>query len=553
MSFIKSMILESKAYHSLENLGDLIEQGQSLENLPLQPLYMTLKSLPVEEAGNYLVHLSGEQRKLMLDIDLWQKDNIDVNEFEFWLTTYASSADLEIRDEFASSEEFALYLKSRFNIWTFDIEDPEYPDHDNYFLTDDSLLLFEFDEKYPYVNEVKAIIQNLYSSMGVEKAYAHLFKYVSEGYMSILEEEYRFKKGRLVDAGFVDYYDSLEMVAPFSKSELVDHFIKTKTKVTGNIDTFSKLQVLDQRSLTVFEQKDDVIDHELSLLGDPVREQYLRFNFIRLMNGTLTLANAFKEGSVVCNRVGQYVWDCLNLAMNYCQDYRGEKGLFEKFDFVDLYRIGNSLVTINNRSLIKKLKNNDLHIQDGFLGQFFERFLTGLDADRPYLEINDNKQNLDEKDAFKKMKIWSDCLGEMAPFVNKLKKTFEELKASGQLNDNFYLNYNIDQIDLEALMLSSMAKTYLNISGDQLKLGLTLDEFKQFTKMIIDEKTSTLICNDQFKSRLESFISLYGLSDIPNIDQYFINITKLSLEGVDYSSLIDEDYEHIGGPIILVS
>ena len=43
--------------------------------------------------------------------------------------------------EFTKSEEFALFLKARFNMWTFDVEDPLYPDHDNYFLTDDQMFL----------------------------------------------------------------------------------------------------------------------------------------------------------------------------------------------------------------------------------------------------------------------------------------------------------------------------------------------------------------------------------------------------------------------------
>lgn len=552
MSFIKSMILESKAYLSIDNLSELVEQGKSLENLPLQPLYMAMKSLPFEQAGYYLSHFSKEQRKLMLDLDLWQKDNIDVAEFEFWLLAYSSSDDLDIRDEFAISEEFALYLKSRFNIWTFDIDDPMYPDHDNYFLTEDSLLLFEFDEGFSLVNEIKSIVKNLYSSLGVEKAYAHLFKYVSEGYMSVVEEEYRFKKGRLVDAGFVDYYDSLEMVAPFSKIELLDYFLKNKSKTTGNLDTFSKMQVLDKRSLAVFENKENIFDHELSLLGDPIREQYLRFNFIRLMNGTLTLANAFKEGSVVCNRVGQYVWDCLNLGLHYVEKFKTNKGAFEKFDFVDLYRVGHSLVNINNRALMKSLKTHQLIEQDGFLGQFFERFMTGLDADRPYLDILDNKSYLDEKGTLENIKIWSRCLIELSPFIGKLKKTLNELKETGQLNDNYYLNYNVDQIDLESLLISSMAKIFLDVSSDQLKLGLTLIEFKEFINKTIDGDKK-LRSDKEFQDNLQKFINSYGLNEIDNVDLYLINILKLSLEDVDYENLSDEEYQHIGGPIILVS
>jgi hypothetical protein len=543
------MILESKVYTTLDNIGELVEQGQSLEHLPLQPVYMALKNLPIEQVGNYLVHLTAEQRKLFLDLDLWKKDELDTSEFEFWLAAYAQSDDLEIRDEFAQSEEFALYLKGRFNIWTFDVEDPQYPDHDNYFLTDDSLLLFEFDGDYPFINEVKNIIRNLYSSLGVEHAYAHLFKYVSEGFLTLMEDEYRFKKGRLVDAGFVDYYDALEMTSVFAKRELLDHFIANRNKVTGQVDSFSKKQLLDKRSLVVFENKSDRIDEELSKLGDPAREEYLRFNFIRLVNGTLTLENALKEGSVVCNRVGQYVWDCLILALNYLND-QNKKGVFENFDFTDLYRIGHSLFTLQKRRVFKAMGQNNIGLNDGFTGQFIDRLLTGIDADRPYIEIEDRKTTMDDEQFMDILDDWTDFLVEVTPFMGKLKNSIKQLNESGQLQDDFYLNYNVDQLDFESLMLSSFAKKMIDIPSEQLKLGLTLDEYKDFIQNVIgDDHLLNKTTKVEFK--LEEFLKSYGLEDVTMISEYMFCILRMSLEGVDYSSLSDGDYEHIGGPIIL--
>lgn len=551
MSFIKSMIQESNVYTTLDNIHELVEQGESLEHLPLQPIYMALKAMPVEQVGNYLVQLTAEQRKLMLDLDLWIKDDIDVHEFEFWLATYGGSQDLEMREEFAQSEEFALYLKSRFNIWTFDIDDPQYPDHDNYFLTDDSLFLFEFDEDYPYINEVKNLVKNLYSSLGVENAYTHLFKYVSEGFFSIVEEEYQFKKGRLVDVGFVDYYDALEMSTPFAKVELVDHFINKKTILTGHVDSFSQKQLLDKRSIAVFEQGSDRLDQELSKLNDPVREQYLRFNFIRLVNGRMTLANAIRDGSVVCNRVGQYVWDALTLGLNYLEDKKYEKGVFEYFDFVELFRIGHSLFMLQKRKLMKSLKDQKIILEDGFLGQFWERFLTGLDADRPYLEINDQKVKMDDKDFYSLLMNWSECLMGLIPFITQLKKTFDGFKDEGQLQDGFYFNYNLDQIDFDALLISSYAKVLLDIPGDQLKLALTFDEYKSFCDMTIDHSQNKLIIDDNIKEKLAKFFEIYGLKEVNDIETYFINILKMSMEGIVFNELSEEDYQHVGGPIIL--
>ena len=77
------------------------------------------------------------------------------------------------------------------------MEDPQYPEHDNYFLSDDNLLLFEYDEECSYVDEVKSLLTELYGYLGVEKAYALIFKYLSDSFYSLAEGEYQDQRTRL--------------------------------------------------------------------------------------------------------------------------------------------------------------------------------------------------------------------------------------------------------------------------------------------------------------------------------------------------------------------
>ena len=183
-TFLQAMIQEANAYLSMAGIEACVERGVSLHNVPVQPLYMAMKALPAEQAVPYLARLSFDQRTLLLDLDLWEKDELSVGEFEYWVRTYALSDSDTVRCEFACGPEFGLYLKGRLNIWTFDQENPHYPTHDHYFLTEDSLLLFEYDEEFDLVEEVQRLIRDLYSTLGSEKAYVHLFKYVSESAFS---------------------------------------------------------------------------------------------------------------------------------------------------------------------------------------------------------------------------------------------------------------------------------------------------------------------------------------------------------------------------------
>ena len=167
---IQKIVLEAGAYKSMDMIESLIEEGMDLSQVPVQPLYQAIKSLNTSEVSELLPRLSKEQRQAFLDLDLWFKDDLDVTEFGSWVAVYTCSKDEEIVQEFVQGNPFALYLKGVFNVWTFDVEDPIYPEHDHYFLTEDNLLLFEFHEDYEYINEVRDLVKKLYTELGVEKA-----------------------------------------------------------------------------------------------------------------------------------------------------------------------------------------------------------------------------------------------------------------------------------------------------------------------------------------------------------------------------------------------
>jgi len=85
---ISMMIEEAKNYRNLENVEKLVQSGQDLAPLPVQPLYMALKAFTPEQVGGHLAQFSEEQRKVFLDLDLWYRDEVDVESFPFWIKSY---------------------------------------------------------------------------------------------------------------------------------------------------------------------------------------------------------------------------------------------------------------------------------------------------------------------------------------------------------------------------------------------------------------------------------------------------------------------------------
>ena len=86
----------------------------------------------------------------------------------------------------------------------------------------------------------------------MEKAYQMLFKMVSDGFSFFQEDEYEFKKRRLQDFGFVDYYDSLVYTSTFVNLPQLKAYIKNKQGQTGEVDILAKTQLLPSTALAPF-------------------------------------------------------------------------------------------------------------------------------------------------------------------------------------------------------------------------------------------------------------------------------------------------------------
>jgi len=552
---INLWIQESENYTTVDKIDNLLQSGQDLSLLPVQPLYVALKNLSVEEVSKSLIRLSPEQRELFLDLDLWVKDSLDISSFTFWICAYHLCQDEEVKTEFVKSAEFALFLKAKFNIWTFDVEEPEYPDHDNFFLTDDSLLLFEFDEDYEYVHEVKELVKHIYYIFGVEFAYTYLFKMVTDSISFMQEEEFQLKKSRLGDVGIIDYYDSLEVENCFPSMQHVEVFLKKKENSTARLDAHQINQSLHHGSLISFKGQLDSLSDELEKITSQMRIDYLHFNFLRLVNGTLAFSNAMKGGSVAMTRVGNRTLSFIELGFDYLlANWEPKEGdLFDYFVFTDLYKIGHSLVQFLRKDLKSALMKTSFEIDDAdFLGKEISGLLDLVFSDTLKVIVDEKIKVVQTINELSLVTENSQFVIEILPFIEKFYQTIQQLKDAEKIQDDFYLNYNVAEIDFEAIFISSFANHYLGHykNNKKPKMGLTLDEFKAFQKMILGDHNHLkgIVSLDAY---LRQFFLDFGMDKIPHGSDYLYNILSEQFDGYEFSKMKDEEYKHVGGVILL--
>ena len=111
---ITLLIKESDAYLSLDQIEKYVEESSDLSVLPVQPIYLALRKLPFDKVAEYLPKFSKEQRAVFMDIDLWNKDEIDIEHFNYWIQAFAIVESDEVKKDFVESEQFLLFLKKVF-------------------------------------------------------------------------------------------------------------------------------------------------------------------------------------------------------------------------------------------------------------------------------------------------------------------------------------------------------------------------------------------------------------------------------------------------------
>jgi len=512
-----------------------------VQSLPLSPLYLAVKSGDLGTGLELIKKASIEQRSALLDIDLWAKDEVSIESFLFWVQAYSvlKTDNPVLALEFCLSEQFQLFLKSKLNIYTFDIEDPQYPDHDNYFLTEDNLLLFEYDEAFTYVDEVKEMIFLLYSEMGVEKAYTYIFKTVAEDYSNYMEYSYLSKKKRLENLGYVDYYDTLKYETPLRNIGLVDSFILGRNPEKLKLEPKNNAQEI--KTPVILEH--DILKQALRSITDKARREYLDLSLINALNNSLSFQQSLSKGKVATKNVSLRTMNRIRLGFEYAS--RKRKNVLELLDFRDLYLVGHSLVRIEQGKL--KKYETAVYLSKNFIGDYWYSFYEASLVDS-IIRFSSLDNNSNEVNSYESYLNWSFYIKEFISFCKFFEAfygTLEKMKSSGDIANTYYANYNVEEIDFETLLLScfaNFANGSLDSQEDGKKLGITIEEYKILLTKTLGESKLSLI-ND--------FCEAFGLSGLKFSADYVSYLLNFHLSGYSLDDINDEQAKYLGGPLIL--
>ena len=185
------------------------EAERLVQSFSPETLFYTLKEIGVSDAGDLLSMALPEQVKALFDLDCWRKDRADLSRMREWIEAMAEAGRRRMTDALMELDLELVTLLLRTYLKVHRLDEAQAA------LDVLSWDVIQFDEHYVVEfirhDNIVPLIQDFLEEI-FERDYDYFASLMEEIYWGVaaeLEEEaYQFRRTRLGDQGFPDYFDA---------------------------------------------------------------------------------------------------------------------------------------------------------------------------------------------------------------------------------------------------------------------------------------------------------------------------------------------------------
>jgi len=338
-AYAGAVLKDLNALSEKEVLARLLEHPaprQLVQRLPSGDFYWLVKKMGEDGALQLLRLASTEQWQYVLDLELWRRDRVDLEEATSWLGRLQLADPARLTEWlFTEGQALGYYYLFR-NIRVEIRQEDEVYDLEQGFVTLDGL--FYIKVRDPGRMET---IESMLRTM----ADADFLRYQSllSGLAGVLpaeleEDMYRMKNIRLAEHGFLPREEALQVYAALSPEKL-----GLKTKVPQMVvDGEAGALELAPHSPLIFVEDQGLLTHALSRVADPVSMDRLRLEFAGLCNRVLSADGLPTQDMEVLKRACRKSAGYINLILEkMCgEDIEAARELLESNPLLSLFRAG---------------------------------------------------------------------------------------------------------------------------------------------------------------------------------------------------------------------
>lgn len=454
----RNEIIQTTSEKALDLIFSSPTPAALVQSFPEEDLFFLVHSIGLEDSIAILALATSEQWGYMLDVEIWDKDRVNLLETTKWLNLLLQADNkrtvrwlLNERLEFIEN-----YLKNNIDIIIREEnQDPsEFPDDfftfDDYFYVrilktpDDAV--FEGEDAKETGEEREEIVRHFIDTL-VEFDIG-LFQKVMLESASVIsavveEEDFRMRNVRLAEKGFLPFDEALNIYSPTS----VDNIISAKEKII--VSTPVEEESISVPATYISElNENNYFTTALSLIDDEPALEIMQIEFASLCNQIIAADQEKVKGrqalkGVVTKACG-YVSLGLEVLINELGENTSVDSLIIKHPLKDIFRLGYGLV-MELKWRAERFKDTGWFKDEGlplsFWGEQWLGILGGLLVKRPvffdnyetgvlYREFSSLEEIKWTGSAIETIKKFDDLLSMIAP-------------ATKAFPDNFLTCYNL--------------------------------------------------------------------------------------------------------------
>ena len=300
-------------YHGKERLRHLFLSHQPKElvrRLPEIELFLMVKRSGERDALELVSLTTPEQFQYLLDLDFWNKDQLDLGKVAQWMGTLLECGEEKVQEFIQNTDpEFIVLLLKKFlHVIKLEGEPAEEPAQAS---------LFTLDHQYYVVfkkPEARPIFQRFLENLCHldEELYARLMEAVIVEWESELEElNYSHRNGRLSDHGFPGFEEALELYRFIHPESLRSEKVPARAELTKATEEANPIFYL------TLQEEGPFFSHVLSQITDSMEQDRLQSEMAALCNRAMVAEplEAFSPNEI--ERVTRKVFHYLNVGLEF--------------------------------------------------------------------------------------------------------------------------------------------------------------------------------------------------------------------------------------------
>lgn len=489
-------ILSLQAERALDRILGAPDPTALVHSFPEEDFYFLVHDIGLEDSLEVMSLASDNQWEYMLDIEVWEKDRIEISSVTKWLDfLFRVDASRFIKWFLGRKTEFIeFYLFKNIEVIIREHDQDPSDFGDGFFTLDDSFYIRFVD--YPHTSEADDNVLETRDKF-LTDFITRLAAYDLMTYHKVLlesssvipseteEEDYRLRNVRLAEKGFLPFEQAVGIYQPL-KPEDFYRCGKKYIAARSNMDLHLPVPVYTSGML----KEDNLFTNALQAIKTDDVMLQIQAEFAGLANQIIaadqkSIRDRGELRNVVKKVCGHISIGLENLAGDMSADTNQNAALIQKYFLSHIFRVGYTLC-LELKWKAEKWRSKSWFAKNGLSLSFWDEewvgVLGGLLIKKPLFYANYKTTGLFYKDfsSIEDIKKTDKALNEIIAFDGFL--SLMTIKFEAATNRN---------ITYKNLILTLWSRNYLGLSDNP--VPLTLDELKTFFDdlFISDESAKT--------------------------------------------------------------